>query len=130
MTWTALFAVGSAAVGLAQLLDSVALARRNGLAQGWHLAFSALEYVWAAACLGVLLLAETSWCTKLLAQVFVAYIPVAVLVAWISDPKLLTRASDAVAVPMPAVWLGGVFGVVYASLAVAIGSLTTSRCLP
>jgi hypothetical protein len=55
-----------------------------------------------------------------LAIMFLAYIPVGIVVSICADPGLFTRTPETVRVPKVSAWMGGAFGAAYAAGALVL----------
>jgi hypothetical protein len=110
------FISASVLVGIGQVADSIVLIRQRGLVRGLVLYFAMFEYLWAAFCL-YLLVAGALTASRWLALSFVAYIPISFAVALFKDPRVLSQSPGSVRVPLLSVYLGGLFGVLYAFVA-------------
>lgn len=98
---------GSAVVGILQVADSFALARRQGVPSGLLLAFALIEYVWA-------FVSWTMWTGGALLPAwlplsFVGYVMVMVALSCV----FVRRRSEKLRIPMPSVYAGGLFGVYF-----------------
>ena len=57
--------------------------------------------------------------SRWLAIAFLAYIPTAIVIAFLASPRIFTNQAGAVQIPMMSVYFGGLFGVSYAIASLA-----------
>jgi hypothetical protein len=117
MTVELFFVAASFVVGVGQVTDAMGLVRRHGLARGRDFSFALFESLWAAFCL-FLLLAGHLTSSRWLAIMFLAYLPVSLLVTFVADPRVLSQNLDTMRLPMSVAYLGGFFGGLYSLAAV------------
>lgn len=92
------------------------LIRERGQLSAAVAATSAVEFAWAVFCVYLLVTGRLEF-ARWLAIMFLAFIPVAIVITILADPDWFKRPSDTVRVPRRVAWLGGVFGAAYAAAA-------------
>ena len=113
MTLTLAFTVGSLLVGLAQVMDAFVLFKNGGVVTRGTTYFSFFEYLWAALCFLITISTQVE-SSRWLAIAFLAYIPIAIAIAFLASPRIFTNHAGAVQIPMMSVYFGGLFGSFYA----------------
>ena len=116
MTLELFFVGGSFVVGVAQMAEAWILIREQGRLSPAVAATSTVEFAWAVFCV-YLLVTDRLEFARWLAIMFLAFIPVAIVVGILADLDWFKRPSDTVRVPRSVAWLGGVFGAAYAAAA-------------
>lgn len=119
MTLELFFVGASFVVGVAQMAEAWVLVREQGKLVAATAASSALEFGWAVFCVYLLVTGRLEF-ARWLAIMFLAYIPVAILVSVRADPGLFTRTPETVRVPKVVAWTGGMFGAAYAAGALVL----------
>lgn len=107
-------------MGVAQVVEARILLRQGGALLGSVAWLSGAEFLWTLFGLYLLVtgrLESARW----LGIMFLAYIPVAIVVGMVADPRLIKDPPppEALRVPRAGIYLGGFFGVSYAIAALA-----------
>ena len=110
------FVAGSFVVGVSQVVEAWILLRQQGRLSAAVAASSSLEFVWAVFCM-YLLVAGRLELARWLAIMFLAYIPIGIIVGIRVGPDPRTSTPDTIRVPKSVAWMGGTFGVAFAALA-------------
>lgn len=92
------------------------LIRERGQLSAAVAATSTVEFAWAVFCVYLLVTGRLEF-ARWLAIMFLAFIPVAIVVGILADLDWFKHPSDTVRVPRSVAWLGGVFGAAYAAAA-------------
>lgn len=106
-------------VGVSQMAEAWILIRERGRLSAAVAATSTVEFAWAVFCVYLLVTGRLEF-ARWLAIMFLAYIPVGIVVGIRADPDLHTRTPDTIRVPGSVAWLGGVFGAAYAAAALVL----------
>lgn len=110
------FVGGSFVVGVSQIVEAWILTREQGRLGAAVAATSTVEFAWAVFCVYLLVAGRLEF-ARWLAIMFLAYIPIGIIVGIRADPDLHTRTPDTIRVPTSVAWLGGAFGAAYATAA-------------
>lgn len=113
MTLELFFIAGSFVIGVVELVEARTLLRQAGALRGAVVYTSAVEFLWTILCL-YLLAAGRLEASRWLAIVFIAYIPVSIMVSVLADRTILDKPPDAMRVPKVVAYMGGLFGATYA----------------
>lgn len=90
------------------------LLRDRGRLSAAVAATSTVEFAWAVFCVYLLVTGRLEF-ARWLAIMFLAYIPVAIVIGILADLEWFKRPSDTVRVPRSVAWMGGAFGAAYAA---------------
>ena len=116
MTLELFFVGGSFVIGVSQMAEAWLLLRQQGRPSAAVFVSSSVEFVWTLFCVYLLVTGGLEF-SRWLAIMFLAYIPVGVIVGIRADPNLDTITPDSIRVPRSVALFGGVFGAVYATAA-------------
>lgn len=101
------YSIGSAAIGVTQVIDAAILFKNNGACDSVSITFSSIEFIWAIVSLVALIRAKQR-ATRLLALAFFGYNVFGWLLAILVVPQ-----TAPVVVPLWFVVFGGIFGLAY-----------------
>ena len=113
MTLELFFVGGSFVVGVSQMAEARILLRLQGRLSTGTAVTSAVEFLWAVFCVYLLVTASLEF-SRWLAIMFLAYIPIGIIVGIRASPDLRTSTPDTLQVPRSVASLGGMFGAAYA----------------
>jgi hypothetical protein len=110
------YLIGGAIIGVLQVIDAVALYLHGGAAQGFSLAFAAVEFIWAIISLVVIFRIKHKL-TRVLATAFIGYN----LLGWVLSVLIVDLAAPTL-VPVWYVVFCGVFGLFYGISSIYLAS--------
>lgn len=116
MTVELFFVAGSFVVGVGQVVEAWIIRRDGGEMRAPMAAFSLVEFAWAAFSAYLLVTGRLEF-ARWLAIMFLAGIPLAIVIGILADPKVFTREPEEIRVPKAAALFGGVFGALFATTA-------------
>jgi hypothetical protein len=117
MTAARKYLAGAMGIGLLEVIDTSTLAANGGMVGAFSYMVSIVEVGWLMASI-VLLFRVKHHPTRLLAHAFLAYMVFGVIIGVSIDPEQ--------AAPMPLIFAGGAFGLIYAVAAAYVRAWKTT----